>query len=284
MVEGMDMSWLDMTMKSISKLVNGEGDIKSIVTIIIVLVLFNLATAVPSIVVKRIEIRQRKQYEKIADKEMWGWLQLGKKEKTYIDMLLWQYGHWTFCFIICLLLYVYLIVNLEINIWAAHVIARLAYILYSFLYGRYLWKNEKIRKCMNEEKKHNGRASLFIYLIFFITFNLITMNSLSSVAEILFGIAIAIWICYIYDGWKIKYVYENKYATIYTKESRKIRNVQAWEIKSLKGWIELPISKNGEMQKQRIRKEDIKDITYYGGPVTVTTCNKFWITLDRTVE
>ena len=48
MVEKMDMSWLDMTMKSISKLVNGEGDIKSIVTIIIVLVLFNLATAVPS--------------------------------------------------------------------------------------------------------------------------------------------------------------------------------------------------------------------------------------------
>lgn len=269
----------DGLVNSILNVSNGEPDTKSIIVIAIIVVSIAI-----SIFKHMMATRERRQNEKVADKSIVGWIQAAKKEKTYIDMLLWQYIQWAFCFVVCLFIHAYLAINLRLDIWIVHIISRLAYILYVFLYGRYLWKNQKIKESMKYEKKHKVRASVSIFLIFFITFNLITIDSLVAFAEILFGITIFIWAFYIFNNWEMRYVYENKYATIYTKESRKIKNVQAWEIKSLKGWIELSVSKNGEMQKQRIRKEDIKDATYYGGQVTVITYNKFWLIRDRIVE
>lgn len=269
----------DVLANSIINVSNGEPDTKSILVIAIIVASIGL-----SILKHVMTTRERKQHEKIAEKAMLGWIQAGKNEKTYTDMVYRQYGVWACIFISCLFLHAYLIINLKINSLLVHIISRVVYGLCSCLYGAYLCKNKKIKESMKINRKRKIITSALVFLVFFITFNLMTIDKLFVLAEIIFWITIIIWIVAVFNDWELKYVYDNKYATIETKQFGTIDNVQAWNIRKHKGWVGLKVSEKGELIEKRIKKEDILGATYYGGPVAVTTYNKFWIICNRIVE
>lgn len=263
---------------SVSKMVE-EGINADNMTIIII---FVAIISVPKILSKMMEARERKQHEKIADKAMLGWVKTGKKEKTYMDMLLQQYIVWTFIFSGCLIVHamVYYFIN---NSWA-HIISKTVHILCSCVYGRFLWKSEKIRENIKIKKMHKIIASVFVYIVFSITLYSTTIASSTDLPISVFWIMLVAWAIYIFIEWESKYIYENKYVTVNTKEFGTIENVQAWNIKNYKGWISLSVCKKGEIQEKRIKKEDIIGATYYGKPVSVTSNVRFFTTYNTLVE
>lgn len=275
------MSWNEI-LNSISKLMNGEGDIKSIATIIIVIAIISLTTAAPSIILKMMEARQRRHYEKVTDRSMIGWIKYGKKEKNYIDMLLQQYAVWTIILLSCLLLHLLFYVNLG-KLWA-RIISMVVHLVCSFIYGKFLWKNDKIRECIKIKKKKKIIASVFLYVILFVILYGTMAAVFTNLPMGIFWIMLIGWIIFIMSDWESKYTYENKYTIVNTKEFGTIENVQAWNIKNYNGWISLFVCENGETQERRIKKEDIIGATYYGKPVVVTSNVKFFTTYNTLVE
>lgn len=268
----------DTLTNSILNVSNGVADAKSIIVIGIFVASIGI-----SILKHVMTTQERKQHEKIAEKAMLGWIKTGKHEKTYIDMIYRQYWGWTCIFIVCLFFHAFLITNLKINIFLVHIISRLAYVFCSCLYGKYLWKNVKIRENM-KNRTQRKITSVLTFFGFFVTFNLMIIDNLFTVAEIIFGITVFIWIIFVFYDWESKYTYENKYAIVNTKEFGTIENVQAWNIKNYNGWISLFVCENGETQERRIKKEDIIGATYYGKPVVVTSNVKFFTTYNTLVE
>ncbi len=262
---------------SILNLLYGEIDAKSIIVITVA-----GASIFISIIQYLLIGRERRQNEKITDKALLGWIKVGKHKKTYVDKLLWQYGYWAIIFLGCLTLH--LIIEIYFNNLMAHIISKLAHALFSYIYGRYLWKSIKTKRYMGNITKHKIVATVSIYIVFFITFYLATIDILFKTSRIAFWIMIIAWCVFIMSDWESEYIYENKYVTVKIKEFGSLENVQAWNIKNYNGWIGLIICDNGQTQERRVKKEDIAGAIYFGNPVVVKSNVKFLNVYNRTVE
>ena len=275
------MSWAEV-LNSILKIIQGEGDIKSIVAVIIVIAIIGIIPAIAPLILKVVEARERRQQEKMSDKVLLDWMKKGTKEKTYTDMLLEQYVVWAIIFLVCLFIHLFLY-YFKSNI-LAHIISKFVHILCSGLYGIFLLKNEKVREEIKSEKKYKVTLSIAIYVIFFITLCLASEDATFKLSVILFWVMILAWLGFVFWKCEFRYAYENKYVNVNTAEFGKIKNVQAWNIKNRQGRVGLTVCKKGKIKERYAKKEGISGVIYHGKPITVTSKVKFFTTYNTLVE
>ena len=94
-------------------------------------------------------------------------------------------------------------------------------------------------------------------------------NKYNWIYEIIFMIALIIWMFYLYKYGDVAFILDNRYADIYVQGCEKAEYAAAGTIKKKGEWIIVSRYINGYEEELRIKESDIVRIDYYGDPIII---------------
>lgn len=125
-----------------------------------------------------------------------------------------------------------------------------------------------------------GRIKMWLiislYLIYGIPFFIELYGKYAMIVEIVFGISLFIWACFLILCCDDVFILDNQYADIYVKGGEKAQFAEAGSIKRKGDWIIVNREINGCQQEVRIKESDIVRIDYYGGPIISVESQKLF--------
>lgn len=201
------------------------------------------------------------------NKELGYWKMKYRKIHTFRDIVMKIYIYMTInLFVMYCLTKVF---SLTENRNSIYVFLWSIYIIINTLIVFTVCKSAKTKTEMLSNKKIKIILVIAIYIIFESAFLEYFYTELKIYIDIAVGIALTVWIFFLYKYSDSVYVLDNQYADIYIKGSEKAEFAIAGNMKKKGDWVIVHKYVNGYLEEIRIKEDDIVRIDYYGGPIII---------------
>lgn len=205
---------------------------------------------------------------KAKNKELGYWVKKYRKLETFIIVIMRLYKRLAFISLLAILIRI--ILGLYIDKYSSYTLIGVIYGVICIIIISKEWK----KPMLQAEFLSNGKAKKLLIiglcLIYAVCFLVADIdNEYNWLYEIIFIVALIIWMFYLYKYSDVAFILDKSYADIYVKGSEKAEYAAAGTIKKKGEWIIVRRYINGYEEELRIKESDIVRIDYYGDPIVI---------------